>query len=44
LKLQALIEPGDLVLIKASRALGLERVVKEVMLHPEKAEELLVHS
>lgn len=34
---------GDLLLIKGSRSIHLERVVKEVMAHPEKADKLLVH-
>lgn len=43
LKLQEILKEGDLVLVKASRAIALERIIKEVMLHPEKAKELLVY-
>ncbi len=36
------LEPHDLVLIKASRAMRFETIVKELMAEPLKAEELLV--
>lgn len=41
--LQKILKQGDVVLIKASRALHLERIVKAIMAHPEKADTLLVH-
>ncbi len=40
--LQEIIQEGDIILIKASRAIKMERVVKEIMAEPEKAKELLV--
>ncbi len=40
--LQDLIKKGDLILAKASQAVRLEKVVKEVMAEPERAKELLV--
>jgi UDP-N-acetylmuramoyl-tripeptide--D-alanyl-D-alanine ligase len=42
-KLQQSISEGDLVLIKGSRALQMEKTVLEIMAHPELANELLVH-
>ncbi|PKM91463.1 hypothetical protein CVU82_02605 [Candidatus Falkowbacteria bacterium HGW-Falkowbacteria-1] len=36
------ISKGDIILIKASQGMRLERVVKEIMAEPNKAEELLV--
>ncbi len=41
-ELQTLIEPGDVILIKGSQGLRMERTVEEIMAEPEKAEELLV--
>ena len=41
-ELQNLIEPGDMILIKASQGLRAERIVKEVMAEPRDAEQLLV--
>lgn len=40
--LQEKIKEGNLILIKGSRAMHMERIVKEIMAHPEKAERLLV--
>ncbi len=41
-ELQEKLQPGDLVMIKASQGVRAERVVEEVMLEPERAMELLV--
>lgn len=41
-ELQAMLQAGDLVLIKASQGIRAERIVEEVMLEPERAAELLV--
>lgn len=42
LKLQTLLKPGDLVLVKGSQAVRLEKVVEEVMANPEEKEAVLV--
>ncbi len=41
-ELQTLLEPGDVVLVKASQGIRAERVVEEVMQEPERAKDLLV--
>lgn len=41
--LQQRMKQGDLILIKGSRRIGMEKIVKEVMAQPEKAKELLVN-
>ncbi|MFC1595030.1 UDP-N-acetylmuramoyl-tripeptide--D-alanyl-D-alanine ligase [Patescibacteria group bacterium] len=41
-KLQEILEPGDLVLIKGSQAMRMEKIVEEIMLEPTKAPDLLV--
>lgn len=41
-ELETLLQPGDLVLIKGSAVMRMERAVEEVMLEPERAGELLV--
>ena len=40
--LDPLIQPGDLILVKGSQAMRLEKTVEEIMTHPEKAAEFLV--
>ncbi len=40
--LQDIIQPGDLILIKGSQGIRMEKIVKEVMAEPEKAKQLLV--
>lgn len=40
-ELQNLLQPGDVVLVKASQSIRLERVVEEVMQEPEQAAQLL---
>lgn len=41
-KLQNILEEGDIILIKGSQAMRMERVVEEVMKHPEDKGKLLV--
>lgn len=41
-ELQNMLQPGDVVLIKASQGVRAERIVEEVMAHPEEAAKLLV--
>ncbi len=41
-ELQAYLEPGDLILVKASQGIRAEKIVEEVMQEPERAGELLV--
>jgi UDP-N-acetylmuramoyl-tripeptide--D-alanyl-D-alanine ligase len=40
--IQNIIKEGDVILVKASQTMRLERVVKEIMAEPDKASELLV--
>jgi UDP-N-acetylmuramoyl-tripeptide--D-alanyl-D-alanine ligase len=40
-ELQALIKPGDVILVKASQSIRAERIVEEVMAEPERANDLL---
>ncbi len=42
LELQRKMQKGDLILVKGSQSVRMEKVVKEVMLEPQKAGELLV--
>lgn len=42
LPLQKIIEPGDLILVKGSRAMKMEKIVEEIMAHPEEQKHLLV--
>ncbi len=41
-ELESIIESGDLILVKGSQAIRMERAVEEIMAHPEKKSELLV--
>ena len=41
-ELQNYIEPGDVILVKGSQGIRAERIVEEIMAHPEAAAELLV--
>ncbi len=41
-ELQNLINPGDVLLIKASQSIRAEKIVEEIMAEPERASELLV--
>jgi len=40
--LQQEIKKGDIILIKGSRSIKTEKIIKEIMAEPEKANELLV--
>jgi len=41
-EVEKIIEPGDLILVKGSQGMRMERVVEEIMAHPEEKEKLLV--
>ena len=41
-KLEEILQKGDLILIKGSRAMRMENIVEEIMAHPEDAGKLLV--
>jgi UDP-N-acetylmuramoyl-tripeptide--D-alanyl-D-alanine ligase len=41
-ELQAMLKPGDVVLVKASQGIRAERIVEEIMLEPDQATEVLV--
>ena len=40
--LEGILEAGDVILVKGSQSIRMEKTVEEIMLEPEKAEELLV--
>ena len=40
-KIQEIIKEGDLILVKGSQSMRMEKVVKEIMAEPELAKELL---
>ena len=40
--LQMTIQKGDVILVKGSQGMRMEKIVEEIMAHPEKAGELLV--
>lgn len=42
LKVQEMMKKGDVVLVKGSRGMHMEEIVREIMAHPEKADRLLV--
>jgi len=41
-KVREIIEEGDLVLVKGSQGMRMERIVEEIMAHPEQKQSLLV--
>lgn len=41
-ELQSLIEEGDVILVKGSQGMRMERIVKEIMAEPKRSKELLV--
>lgn len=41
LKIQEIIKEGDLILVKGSQSMRMEKIVKEIMAEPERARELL---
>jgi UDP-N-acetylmuramoyl-tripeptide--D-alanyl-D-alanine ligase len=41
-ELEAMLQPGDVVLVKGSQSMRMEKVVEELMAEPEKAPALLV--
>ncbi|MDP3792444.1 MAG: hypothetical protein Q8Q89_01810, partial [bacterium] len=42
LKVKELIKEGDLVLVKGSQGIRMEKIVEEIMAEPDKKKELLV--
>ncbi len=40
--IQKIIHKGDIVLIKGSRSIRMEKIVKKIMAHPEKSDKLLI--
>jgi len=43
LLIQDKIEKGDIILVKGSRYMRMEKIIKEIMAEPEKADDLLIH-
>ena len=43
LLIQEKIEKGDIILVKGSRYMRMEKIIKEIMAEPEKADDLLIH-
>ena len=43
-ELQQFIQPGDVILVKASQSIRAERIIEELMAEPERADELLVRT
>jgi UDP-N-acetylmuramoyl-tripeptide--D-alanyl-D-alanine ligase len=41
-EVRSMIDEGDIILVKGSQSVRMERVVKAIMKHPEQAKELLV--
>jgi len=41
--LESKIKEGDLILVKGSRSMRMEKIVRDIMAEPQKAEKLLVH-
>ena len=40
--IESILQPGDIILVKGSQGMRMERVVEEIMAHPEKKERYLV--
>lgn len=41
-KIEAMMEEGDVIVVKGSQSIRMERAIEQIMAHPEKKEELLV--
>jgi len=42
IRVQEIISKGDVILIKGSRSIRMEKIVEEIMAYPEKADKLLI--